>query len=535
MPFAPASASRMLCVLSALLAVLFAGHTPAVAESALPEVITTTSGDVRGTAPDSSGVASYKGIPYAAPPVGPLRWRPPQPPASWSGVRDGTRFGNTCMGVATPSTPPASMSEDCLTLNIWAPAGTEQPKAVMVWLHGGGFQFGSSSEPVYDGARLASQGVVVVSLNYRLGVFGFLARHDLDAESGASGNFGLRDQIAALRWIQSNIGAFGGDPDNVTVFGESAGAHAVGMLMSSPGTTGLFHKAIAQSGGFWDSVYGSIDTHAMALARGEGLSATMNAPSLTDLRAIPARELNLATARLDTSGFQPGIDGTTVPDEPAQVFAQGRQQRVPLLAGYMAEEDFPVFQDKTLPHSTPLEFNTSAARVFGLDRMDEFKPRYPAITISQTNASARQLAGDMMITEQTWEMLGLHQHTSGQPVYAYKFTYTSPYSPRAGHTFDLPFVFGTLDAKSSLLSVAPSEADRAFSDKVMSYWTTFARLGNPSTSDLPAWAPYQGEGSRVQELAATPVPVSDPDATRLQFLKSFREDGRLPDRWRTYF
>ncbi|MEU0227276.1 carboxylesterase family protein [Streptomyces sp. NPDC006284] len=528
--------TRTLGVLAALLALLFGGLSSAVAEPALPEAVTTSSGDIKGNAPDSSGVVSYKGIPYAAAPVGPLRWRSPQPPESWSGVRDATAFGNICMGVATPSTPLTSMSEDCLSLNVWAPADDLRPKAVMVWLHGGGFQFGSGSEALYDGARLASKGVVVVTLNYRLGVFGFLARHDLDAESGRSGNFALQDQIAALRWIQSNIDAFGGDPDNVTVFGESAGAHAVGMLMASPQTTGLFHKAIAQSGAFWDSVYGSIDTHAVAMARGDALSVTMNAPTLAALRAIPAHRLNAATARLDTSAFQPSIDGAVVPDEPARVFAQGRQRQVPLLAGYMAEESFPVFEDKTLPHNPPPLFDASAAQVFGLASMDEFKPRYPSGTISQTHASARQLAADMMITEQTWEMLGLHQRTSGQPVYGYKFTYTSPYSPRAGHTSDVPFVFGNLEARSSaLLPEEPSEADRAFSDKVMCYWMAFARSGDPDTSGLPAWAPFQGPGSQLQELATTPVSIADPDASRLRFVASFRKDGRLPDTWRMYF
>ncbi|MCX4919035.1 carboxylesterase/lipase family protein [Streptomyces sp. NBC_00687] len=528
--------ARAVCVVAALLATLFVSPSAADADSALPKVVTTASGQIRGHAPDNSGVTSYQGIPYAAPPTGALRWRPPQPAPSWSGVRDATSPGHTCFGIITPSTPLSAMSEDCLTLNVWAPTADVRPKAVMVWLHGGGFQFGSGSEPGYDGARLAAKGVVVVTLNYRLGVFGFLARHDLDAESGPSGDLGLQDQIAALRWVQSDIAAFGGDPDRVTVFGESAGAHSVGILMSSPTTTGLFQRAIAESGAFWDSVYGSIDTHAMAMEQGDALSATLHAPTLAALRAIPPNQLNAATARLDRSGFQPSIDGAVVPDPPARVFTEGRQQHVPLLAGYMAEEDYPVFDNQALPHKPPPVFDLSAAQVFGQASMDAFKQRYPSGTVSQTDASAKQLAGDMMITEQTWEMLGLHARTSGEPVYGYKFTYTSPYTPRAGHTADLPFVFGNLDPRSSLSgSTEASDADRAFSDEVMAYWTAFARTGDPNTSGLPAWAPYQGQGSPLQELAATPSQIPDPDEFRLRFLASFREDGRLPDTWRAYF
>ncbi|WP_405771922.1 carboxylesterase family protein [Streptomyces sp. NBC_00080] len=536
MPHTRTALRRTVCALAAVLASLIGFLPPAVAEAALPEIVTTTSGAVRGNAPDNSGVASYKGIPYAAPPVGLLRWRPPQPTTTWTGVRDATEPGHTCFGIATPSTPLSGMSEDCLTLNVWAPTGDVRPKAVMVWLHGGGFQFGSGSEPLYDGSRLASHGVVVVTLNYRLGAFGFLARHDLDAESGPSGDLGLQDQIAALRWVKSNIGAFGGDPDRVTVFGESAGAHAVGMLMASPSTSGLFHRAIAQSGAFWDSVYGSIDTHAMAMERGDALSATLFAPNLAALRAVPASVVNAATTHPDSGAFQPSIDGSVLPDAPARLFAEGRQQHVPLLAGYMAEEDYPVFDGNTLPHIPPPVFDASAAQVFGPAGMDAFKQRYPSGTISRTNTSAKQLAGDMMITEQTWELLCLHQRTSGQPVYGYKFTYTSPYSPHAGHTADLPFVFGNLDSQPSTpLSPQPSDTDRAFSDTVMGYWTAFARTGNPSTMGLPAWSRYQGPGSRLQELAGTPTSVADPDAYRLQFLASFRKDGRFPDTWRAYF
>ncbi|WP_405015152.1 carboxylesterase/lipase family protein [Kitasatospora sp. NBC_01539] len=506
--------------------------SPAPALALTPGVVATDTGLVQGAAPDANGVTAFKGIPYAAAPVGPLRWRSPRSAAAWSGVRTADAFGPACWGTQPAGAPAAVMSEDCLTVNVWQPPRRSgPPKAVMVWLHGGGFQFGSSADPKYDGARLAAQGVEVVSLNYRLGAFGFLARPDLDREAGSSGDFGLQDQIAALRWVQRNIAAFGGDPGNVTLFGQSAGAHAVGMLMASPQTRGLFAKAVAQSGAFWDSEYGSIPPHGAALAQGTALSTTLAAPTLADLRAVPADRLAAATG---SAFFAPSIDGEVLTDSPAAVFARGEQRHVPLLAGYTGAEDFPLFDARALPHASSQEFYTAADRLYGADRMAEFARLYPAATPAEAAAQARRLVGDMVISEQAWELLGLQQRTGGSNVYGYTFTYTSAYSPVPAHVADVPFVFGNLLPQYFAPQAPPAgTADRAFSDTLAKYWTNFAVHGDPNGPGLPYWPRYAGTGSKLMELNAAPAAVTEPDGARLGFLASFRTNGRFPGSWQT--
>ena len=280
-------------------------------------------GVVRGFPRDDHGVLVFKGIPYAAPPVGALRWRAPQPPQAWvAGIRDATLFGARCWSAwQDDPTPWPPQSEDCLSLNIWTTAQhTGERHPVMVWIHGGGFEFGTSADPSTDGARLAQRGVVLVSCNYRMEVLGFMAHPELDRE-GPSGNYGLQDQLAALRWVQGNIARFGGDPDNVTVVGESAGAHALGMLMASPLAKELLHKAIGESGAFWDSAHGSLPTFDEARARGVAFAERLGADSVTALRAMSAEELNAAAmwsfaTHPATTAFSPHIDRYVVPEVP---------------------------------------------------------------------------------------------------------------------------------------------------------------------------------------------------------------------------
>jgi len=503
--------------------------------------VLTGAGLVEGAAPDAQGVTAYKGIPYAAAPVGALRWRPPQPPLPWAGVRQATSFGPACWAAAPPgpARPGLPQSEDCLTVNVWAPqAGGDAKKPVMVWVHGGGFAFGSSSEPRYDGSRLAARGVVVVTLNYRLGVFGFLAHPSLDAEHPGSGAFGLQDQVAALRWVKGNVGAFGGDPGNVTLFGESAGAHAVGLLMTSPQAAGLFQKAIVQSGAFWDSTRGSIITHAEVLEQGKALAARLGGGDVARLRAIPADQLNAATAwdfKSDPSGtaFAPSLDGHLLPDSPAAAFGRGAQRDVPLLGGWNAVEDLP-FRALALPHATPQEFEAAAAKMFGDGRMTEFRALYPARDPAETLVSANILVGDVVISEQTWQVLGLQRRAGHAPVFAYQFSYTSPYSPIASHVADVPFVFGNFTPQFfAPQAPAPGEADRRMSDLMMSYWTNFAVQGDPNGPGLPSWPGYEGPGSTVMHLRADAVAGPESGTDRLRFIASFRREGRFPDAWRT--
>lgn len=517
-----------------------ATSTSAAAGTPAGPIAVTQAGFVQGAGPDANGVSAFEGIPYAAPPVGALRWKPPQPAAHWNGVLQTTAYGPSCWGAQLPGVPPVPMSENCLTLNVWEPPESAgPPKAVMVWLEGGGFQFGTSDSALYNGANLASHGVVVVTLNYRLGVFGFLARPDLDGEQGSSGDYGLQDQIAALRWVQADIAQFGGNPGNVTVFGQSAGADSVGLLLSSPQAAGLFSKAIAESGAFWDGPNGSIPTHAQALARGQALSTTLDAPTLADLRAVPAAQLAAATAwnpQTDpiATAFSPSIDGSVLRGSPAAVFAAGQQAHVPLLAGFNTAEDVPIFDPWALPHATPAQFDAAAQQLLGAAAMPEFETLYPAATEAQATASADRLVGDMTISEQTWEMLGLQKRTGNPDVYAYKFTYTSPYSPLAAHVAEVPFVFGNLLPQFfAPTAPAPGPADAALSATMSDYWTDFAKQGNPNAAGLPTWPLYAGPGSSVLDLDAAPAAITEPDTARLSFLASFRVDGRFPASWLT--
>jgi para-nitrobenzyl esterase len=498
--------------------------------------VTIAGGTVRGLPRDDRGVLSFKGIPYASAPAGDLRWRAPQPARAWTGVRDATRYGNRALSALTgDQTPGPPRNQDCLNLNVWTAANrSDERRPVMVWIHGGGFQFGSSSMPVSDGTRLAALGAVVVSMNYRVGVLGFLAHPELDAE-GPSGNYGLQDQIAALRWVQANIASFGGDPDNVTLFGESAGAHAIGILLASPLMSGLVHKAIGQSGAFWDTIHGSLTTFDEARARGARLAERLQAPSIAVLRELPAEDVN-AAAPWDFSedpgltAFSPSIDRYVVPDVPMARYVRGEHLRVPLLAGWNGAEHFP-FHDMALPHASAEEFRHAAERMFGAERLAEFFELYPAGSDAAASTSAQELAGDLLISAQIWDWLEI-QAQSGPPVYGYTFTYTSPYVPIASHLVEIAFVFGTLTPQFIVNgAMPPSDADRALAETMTRYWVNFATHGTPNGDGLPHWPAYGGAGD-VMNFGAAIGPEHNAWAPRFRFLSSYRTAGVFPDAWR---
>ena len=503
------------------------------ATAAMGPQVTIASGSLVGQPRDATGILAFKGIPYAAPPIGALRWRPPQAPLAWAGERDATRFGARCWASAPFGGPIATenVSEDCLFLNIWTGAGTRGAKLpVMVFIHGGGFQFGSGSEPYLDGTRLAKKGVVLVTFNYRLGVFGFLAHPDLGAESGGrgSGMYGIQDQIAALRWVRQNIAAFGGDPDNVTVFGESAGAHAVGILMASPQAAGLFQKAIGQSGAFWESENGEMKTLPAAEQAGLALSARLRAVDLTALRAVPAAQLQAATAWTFASdpavaGFSPIMDGQVLPNYPYQRYAAGRQNDVPLLAGWNANEGS-LFSNRALPHKSVEEFESAATKTFGAASMASFQALYPAASPAEAAQSAMSLVGDQVIKLQTWNWVRLQKKAGRSPVWVYHFEQTSPYNPVAAHITDVPYVFGNLAPKKD---VAPGTQDLAVSDAMQSYWTQFARTGNPNGAGLPAWPAYEGAGGQTLRIGQVIEPAPEEGLERFEFLDSLRVNGLL--------
>lgn len=522
-----------------VLATAFAAVLNNACDTPISTTISINTGTILGNSPDANGILSFKGIPYAAPPVGDLRWKSPQAPASFKATFNATVYGASCYASATEVpyfTPP---SEDCLFLNVWTGATlSTEKRPVMVFLPGGGFQFGGSAQPTYDGSHLAKNGVVVVTLNYRFGVFGFLGLIGLDAEGTSSGNYGLQDQIAALKWIQQNIAAFGGDPTQVTLFGESAGAHAVGMLMTSLLTNGLFSKAILESGAFWDSEAGPLATYQQARTRGAAFQASVGASSVAQLRAMSAVAINAAQQWIPTTdpkitAFSPSIDNYVLVFQPGMAFASGLQHKIPLLAGFNGNEGS-LFASYGLSETNRTKYK-DGLQLYFTSRASQALALYPDSTPALLQDSATNLIGDMVIREQTYTALN-YQHTTpgilANSVFAYYFTYTSPYSPVALHTAELPFVFGNL-GPSPLFGPTegvPTPQDVTFSNTIISYWTNFAKTGNPNSAGVPTWPAYTGSYADFLQLG-TSIAAYNYNATRLQFLASLRSNGVLPANW----
>ncbi|KAJ9661773.1 hypothetical protein H2198_001738 [Neophaeococcomyces mojaviensis] len=515
--------------------------TPAI--GLLTENVTISNGALRGNPKDANGVLTYKGIRFAQPPVGNLRWRSPQPPANLNGTFDATAYGPSCYASTIPPIPYATKpSEDCLNLNIWTGAqqATEK-RPVMLWIHGGGFEFGSGSLPTYEGTHLAQQGVIVVTFNYRLGVFGFLALDELDKEGSNSGNFGLQDSLAALLWVKKNIAAFGGDPDNITIFGESAGAHAVGLLMASPLSKGLFQKAIMQSGAFWDSEAGPLETFTQARARGAAFETKLAAPSIAALRALPADTINAAAPWVITSdpklsAFTPNLDKYVLTANAGTIFNTGGQMKVPLLAGWNANEG-QTFASYGIPALTQQRFEESATKYFGPAVPFPFRNLYPDSTAAERNQSSIDLIGDMVIREQTYTALELQHRTASlgiNSIWAYQFNFISAFTPNPAHTTELPYVFGNFVPNPAVSPVqdCPTAADEAFSAVLRQYWTNFAKTGNPNGSGLPNWPAYGGSGVNIQGLSNN-IKHFIYSIARNTYIASFRTNGALPSSWKT--
>jgi para-nitrobenzyl esterase len=495
--------------------------------------VKTTGGLVQGAAIGETGIRVFKGIPYAAPPVGDLRWQAPRPAVPWQGVRDVTAFGPACMqGKIFGDISFSELSEDCLSLNIWAPAGARKRQPVMVWIHGGGFQAGGGSEPRHDGQAFARKGIVLVTINYRLGIFGFFAHPDLTRESGrrASGNYGLLDQVAALQFVRDNIAAFGGDPKNVTIFGESAGSFAVSALIASPLARGLFHKAIGESGAFFSA--GTLPLRPLAAAeeQGAGFAAALGARSVAALRSMPAPDVLTAAAKTQP-GFSPNLDGYFLAEDVAAVYAAGRQSRVPLLAGWNADE---IRQAVTLRPQKPTvqSFTDEMRKRFG-DSADAILKAYPASDDAGAVESLAAVSSDMFIGYPTWKWIEVHLQTGHAPVYRYSFDRKIPVEPGtkvggvpatardigARHAGEIEYVFGALDL--SLPRVPWEPVDRRLSEAMTTYWSNFARTGNPNGKGLPAWPRYQSGSRRVLHLDETIEDAADTHRTRYEALDAF--------------
>jgi para-nitrobenzyl esterase len=454
----------------------------------------------------------FKGIPYAEPPIGQLRWKPPTSVPAWSGVKQAAQFGPAC---TQPASPDASIyandlgatSEDCLTLNIWSPVNAAHA-SVFVWIHGGALQGGSSKEPMYDGARLSAHGVVVVTINYRLGVLGYLALPALSAESplGVSGNYGLLDQIEALRWVKRNIGAFGGDPSNVTVAGESAGGLSVMYLLASPEARGLFAKAIAESAYM-------ISTPELKQPRygapagedsGTSLAAALHAPDLAALRAMEALALTNAAiaARFAPFGV---VDGHVLPKQLVDVFNRGEQARVPLLAGFNSGEIRSLRFLAPPPPSTAADYERIIRERY-LDLADEFLRLYPGSTLQESVLATTRDA----LYGWTSEQLAIKQSALGISSFLYLFDHGYPSADAAGlhafHASELPFVFGTADkTPPHWPKVENTPGEAALSEAMMSYWASFSKTGQPRAANGPAWPAYGSTGAYM-DFTDTPRP-----------------------------
>ncbi len=497
-------------------------------------------GILTGSPRDANGILAFKSIPFAEPPLGHLRWRPPLPMAPWNGALNATEFGFSCWSALLDTPVPTTQSEDCLTINVWTAARQRNERLpVMVWIYGGGFQFGASALATYDGTVFAQKGVVLVSFNYRLGVLGFLALEELDMEGTPSGNFGLQDMQAALKWVRENIDAFGGDPDNITIYGESAGAHAIGLLMSSPRSRSLFHKAVMESGAWWDRNHGSLPTFDEARQFGDSFKTKVGVDSAAELRETPPQSLVDASPFSfnqdpGVDNFSPNIDGYVLPTAPGYAFQHGQQMKIPLMAGWNADEQF-TFLGLALPHQNAVQYESAAEMLFAC-RMPEFLSLYPDSPSASLNASSGALVGDMMIREQTWEAADLQQRSGIPEVFVYYFTYASAYSPLASHTAEVPFVFGNLGTIPIYLTAPAAQfslEDRAFSQHVMSYWTNFAKQGNPNneSAGLPTWPPYRSGRNDILELGNTITPINY-GLDRFRYIQSFRDNGTFPLGWR---
>lgn len=474
-------------------------------------------GYISGTVNNAGDIHIFKGIPFAAPPVGELRWKAPQPVLPWNDVRKCDKFGPSPMQ-GKPAAfsmwseefliPAEPISEDCLYLNVWTGAqSADERRPVLVWIYGGGFVSGGSAVPIYDGEAMAKKGIVFVSINYRVGIFGFLAHPQLTRESGhhASGNYGLMDQLAALTWVQQNIAAFGGDPGNVTIAGQSAGAMSVNCLVASPLAKGLFHRAIAESGA------GFVNRSASLLnleAEGVKLMRSMHLSMIDSLRAVPAEEL----MKQEIVYAGPVIDGYVLPDNISNIFSQGKANNVDLLTGWNEEEGLTLG-----PVRNAQEFQQDMKARYAGDSTDFFR-YYPAGSDAEAEMSQLKLARDIIFGVQNYTWANVQSRQGGK-TYVYRFTHRPPATGKylkygAFHTAEVPYAFNNLQ----FVKRPWKEADHTLADMMSSYWANFVKTGNPNWKGLPVWEQYKEGDKRIMILGEKPRMGMMEDEAALDFL-----------------
>jgi para-nitrobenzyl esterase len=498
-----------------------------VSPVAIEEPVHLDSGLVSGVAGSDTAVRVFRGIPYAAPPVGKLRWRAPQPAAHWDGVRKADQFGAMCMQPAfrgpNPTANQPKMSEDCLFLNVWTAAtSASERRPVMVWIHPGGYQTGSGSTPGYDGEALAKKGVVLVTINYRLGVFGFFSHPELtkESENHASGNYGLMDQVAALQWVQKNIAGFGGDPQRVTVFGDSAGSSSISNLMGSPRAKGLFQRASGESGAWMGLSVATTRTLAEGEQAGVKMTEELQAQSLEDLRAKSAEDL-LKGGRAGG----PVIDGWFLPEDVGTIFAEGKQNDVPLISGSNKDEGTFFLQ----PTTAEKFIERSRAR-FG-DQTDAFLKLYPAGSDEEANTS--QLAAfrdELAFVMRIWARA--QTKTGHSKAFLYYFTHEPPppvgSTSRGGlgsgatHGAEAQYIFQNL-----LAPRAWTDLDHQVSDMLSSYWVNFATNGDPNGKGLAKWPAFDDKTSDWPMVLGDRAEIGPaPNRAQLVFFEQLYEKGR---------
>ena len=466
----------------------------------------------------ADGIESFKGVPFAAPPVRALRWRPPQAPAGWTGERDAGRVGAICIQAPSngdPGVGPGAPSEDCLTLNIWRPAAQGEPLPVMVWIHGGGYNNGSGTPPLYDGTNLARRGVVLVTINYRLGRLGFFDHPALAFErppEEPAGNYGVMDQIAALEWVRDNIASFGGDPGQVTIFGESAGGAAVMQLMVAPGARGLFHRVVVQSGlGRQRSALLAEDRPGRPSAQtlGEAFARSAGLPNATadDLRNLPAERLLTPMPAFYSDNLL--VDGTVVPEDVVEAFAAGRQAPVPMVIGTNSAEFWWIrptdagAYGRTDDAMTDAEYDALVAAYAGQDGYDA------------------HVVSDLIFNEPARHLARLHART-GQATYLYRFDVVPESNPEpsggATHASERPYVFDNLHAVGRSMQERDAQAATAMAD----YWTAFGKTGDPNGQGRPAWPEFGAEPDRLLEFTNDgPEAKAVPFPERLDLIEQF--------------